>query len=276
MKNFLVKMVKGALIGSGFIVPGISGGALAMVFGVYERLIRFLGNPKENFKENIRYFIPLALGGILGLVFFAGIVSYILTSLGDIVKWFFVGAIAGTLPSLWKEAGKKGRGRTDYILLALGLVLGLIILGQGAGVVQGGFQPSFLTWFICGVLIALGILIPGLSSSNFIVYMGLYKQMSDGFAAFDLGVIIPIGLGGLTAVVLLVKLINKIYENYYSLFFHLIIGIVLASTLMIVQLETLTAGLNTVLVSLALFLLGLGLSQWMVRLEDSQGGEKNV
>lgn len=273
MKDILIKILKGSLIGSGFIVPGVSGGALAMVFGVYERMIRFLGNIRVNFKENVRYFFPIAIGGILGVTVFARLVSFVMDKIGLIINWFFVGAIVGTLPSLWKEAGKKGRDRKHYILVVITFILSLILLNYGSVIFDGQVDPSFAAWFVCGILIALGVLIPGLSSSNFIVYMGLYKDMSDGFASLNMSVIIPIGLGGLLTVVLLIQVINKIYERYYSEFFHFIIGVVLASTVMIIPIKYPDYGLKTILMSLVLLALGIGLSAWMTRLEDSAGGD---
>lgn len=63
-KDWLLRFVKGMFIGSGFILPGVSGGALAAVFGMYERLISFLAHLTRNFKENVLFFLPVGLGGI--------------------------------------------------------------------------------------------------------------------------------------------------------------------------------------------------------------------
>lgn len=272
MKSFLIRILKGALIGSGFIVPGVSGGTLSVVFGVYERLISFLANIKENFKENIKYFIPIALGGLIGVVIFSRAVSFLLGEYYDIILWFFVGCIVGTLPSLWKESGKKGRDKKHIIILVLSLAFGLILLNYGSSLIGDKVDPSFPAWIICGMLIALGTLIPGLSPSNFIVYMGLYKDMADGFKSLDFSVIIPIALGGLLTLVLFIKIIENVYNKHYTSFFHFILGVVIASTIVIVPKDYSAFTGKDYGFSALLFLLGIALSMWMARLED---GEKN-
>ena len=78
MIDWLLRFVKGIFIGSGFILPGVSGGALAAVFGVYERIITFLAHMTQDFKKNVRYLIPLGLGGIAGVFIFSFVVSFAL------------------------------------------------------------------------------------------------------------------------------------------------------------------------------------------------------
>src|SRR5699024_4068310 len=209
-QSWLLRFVKGMFVGSGFIVPGVSGGALAAIFGIYERIINFLANITKNFKENVRFFLPVGIGSLVGIA---------------ILSWFFIGAIVGTAPALWAEAGKEGRDRKDYIIMIIAFVFGIILLGFGNQLFNGAVQPSFIAWMVCGALIALGILIPGMSPSNFILYMGLYQAMADGFKTFDLLIIIPIGIGGLITILLLAKVIEKIFSTNYSEFFHFIVVI---------------------------------------------------
>lgn len=266
-QNWLLRFVKGMFIGSGFIIPGVSGGALAAIFGMYERIIAFLSNIRKDFADNIRFFIPVGLGALAGIVLLAFGVSFVLEHYATIVRWFFVGCIVGTAPALWSEAGKHGRNTRDYIVLIISLIFGFILLAFGQQLFQGQVSANFISWFISGALIALGILIPGLSPSNFIMYMGLYQQMSDGFKTLDLSVLIPIGLGGLTTVILLSKLIAYIFEHYYSTFFHFIVGIVIASTLIIIPTEY--DGTFVQYASCALALIGGALlGWWMANLED--------
>lgn len=267
-KNWILRFVKGMFIGSGFILPGVSGGALAAIFGIYERIIRFLANITKNFKENMLFFIPVGLGGLTGIVILSFGVSFLLGNFETIILWFFVGCIVGTAPALWKEAGKKGRSHVDSIILGVSFLLGLALLFVGKQSFSGAIAPSFMAWFTSGALIALGVLIPGLSPSNFIVYMGLYTAMADGFKSLDLTVIIPIGIGGLVTVVLLSKVIEKIFEQFYSYFFHFIVGIVLASTIMIIPLNYVGFSVLDYLLCAVMLVLGTALGMWMTQLEE--------
>lgn len=267
-QGWLLRFFKGMFIGSGFIVPGVSGGALAAIFGIYERMILFLSNIKKDFKENLLFFLPVGFGALFGIVLLSFGVSYVLENYDTIVRWFFVGCIVGTAPSLWKEAGKNGRTRLDLIIMIVAMVAGFILLAFGQILFNGKVEGNFFTWFISGGLIALGMLVPGLSPSNFIMYMGLYQDMSDGFKSFDLGVMIPIGIGGLTTVLLLSKFFAYIFQHYYAHFFHFIVGIVIASTLIIIPTHYAGFGWMQYAWCIVTLLLGIFLGGWMSQLEE--------
>lgn len=267
-QSWWIRFIKGMFIGSGFIIPGVSGGALAAIFGLYERIIRFLANLRDHFLENVRFFIPVGLGALLGIAILSWGVSYLLGNYETIILWFFVGAILGTAPALWQEASKEGRSNLDIAILAVSFVGGLLLLQAGQQI-AGNLQPSFFAWMLCGGLIALGILIPGLSPSNFIVYLGLYQAMADGFKRLDLEVIIPIGIGGLVTIILLAKAINYIFDCYYSQFFHFIFGIVMASTVMIIPEQSAYLGFGFIEYAMCVVMLltGSGVGRWMANLE---------
>lgn len=269
-QGWWLRFVKGMFVGSGFIIPGVSGGALAAIFGIYERIINFLANLTKDFKENVKFFIPVGVGALFGIAILSWGISYLLGSFEVIITWFFIGAIVGTAPALWNEAGKEGRNNRDYIILVAAFIFGIVLLGFGNQLFDGSVQPSFIAWMVCGALIALGILVPGMSPSNFILYMGLYQAMADGFKTLNLGIIIPIGIGGLLTVLLLAKVIEKIFSTNYSEFFHFIVGIVLASTMMIIPVGSAYNGFTFLnyFMCFVLFSLGAFLGWWMSQLEN--------
>lgn len=268
IKDWWLRLVKGLFLGSGFIIPGISGGALAAIFGIYQRIIVFLANITENFKENVRFFLPVGIGAVISIVILSWGVSYLLGNFATVILWFFVGCIVGTVPSLWREAGKEGRDKKDYIITLLSMLFGLAVLKYGNTLFDGSVTPSFGIWIVCGVLISLGMLIPGLSPSNFIVYMGLYKTMADGFKTIDMSVIIPIVIGALLTIASLSKVINHIFETHYASFFHFIFGVVIASTIMIVPTDYTGFTLFQYGMCVLLLVLGTLLGWWMAQLEE--------
>lgn len=265
--DWFLRFIKGMFIGSGFILPGVSGGALAAVFGIYERIISFLAHITKNFKENVLFFIPVGLGGLAGVFVLSFAVSFLLGEFETIILWFFVGCIIGTVPALWKEAGKHGRSTKDIIILVVSFVVGFLFLWQGAGLF-GEVDQNFFTWMIAGGLIGLGLIVPGLSPSNFLVYMGMYKAMADGFKTFDLSVLIPIAIGGLATVLSLSKLMDWIFSRYFAPMFHFILGIVFASTIMIIPTDYSGIGFLGFVGCAALCFLGAALGWWMSRLEE--------
>lgn len=277
MISWIARVLKGMIIALGFILPGVSGGVLAAILGIYERMIRFLAHIKENFVENVLYFTPVAIGMILGIAAFSYPVNLLLDNYKVIVLWGFAGAIIGTIPSLIKESVKESdRDRADTITFWLSFILSGVFLYSLNGMV-GTLPANFLSFVLAGALIALGILIPGLSPSNLLLILGLYTPMLTGFKRLDLfGTFLPIGIGGALALILFSKAMDYILKHYHSRVYHFIIGIVLSSTLLIVlpqsgNSESISyAGVSIFTLVLAAFFFGLGiwLGIWMSQLEE--------
>ncbi|MFR6558949.1 MAG: undecaprenyl phosphate translocase family protein, partial [Weissella confusa] len=129
-------------------------------------------------------------------------------------------------------------------------------------------EPSFGAWILAGALIGLGLIVPGLSPSNFLIYLGLYKGMSDGIKHGDLSVLVPIVIGLFAIIALLSKFMAYIFKVAYAKLFHGIFGIVLASTIMIVPNDFNDFTIIHVVISALLLALGTWLGWWMSRLED--------
>ena len=277
MISWIARMLKGMIIALGFILPGVSGGVLAAILGIYERMIRFLAHIKESFIENVLYFTPVAIGMVLGIAAFSYPVNLLLDNYKVIVLWGFAGAIIGTIPSLIKESVKESdRDRADTVTFWLSFILSGVFLYSLNGMV-GTLPANFLSFVLAGALIALGILIPGLSPSNLLLILGLYTPMLTGFKRLDLfGTFLPIGIGGALALILFSKAMDYILKHYHSRVYHFIIGIVLSSTLLIVlpqsgNSESISyAGVSIFTLVLAAFFFGLGiwLGIWMSQLEE--------
>ena len=277
MISWIARVLKGMIIALGFILPGVSGGVLAAILGIYERMIRFLAHIKENFVENVLYFTPVAIGMVLGIAAFSYPVNLLLDNYKVIVLWGFAGAVIGTIPSLIKESVKESdRDRADTVTFWLSFILSGVFLYSLNGMV-GTLPANFLSFVLAGALIALGILIPGLSPSNLLLILGLYTPMLTGFKRLDLfGTFLPIGIGGALALILFSKAMDYILKHYHSRVYHFIIGIVLSSTLLIVlpqsgNSESISyAGVSIFTLVLAAFFFGLGiwLGIWMSQLEE--------
>ena len=267
--DWLLRFVKGMFIGSGFILPGVSGGALAAIFGLYERMISFLANVTKDFKKNILFFLPVGIGALAGIVILSFGVSYLLGNFETIILWFFIGCIVGTIPALCLKVRQARRSTRDILILIASFAGGCLLLYLGENAIGGSVEANFFTWMIAGGLISLGIIVPGLSPSNFIVYMGMYKQMSDGFKTLDMSVILPIALGGLVTLALFSKLVHYIFRKAYPQLFHFIFGIVLASTVMIIPTNYTGFDIVQYLACVAMLGFGTWLGAFMAKLEDT-------
>lgn len=277
MLSWLTRIIKGIVIALGFILPGISGGVLAAILGIYERMIVFLAHPFKDFKENVLYFIPVAIGMLLGIGLFSYPIEYLLENYQVFVLWSFAGAIIGTIPSLLKESTRESdRDKIDLAWFWTTFIISGIGL-YALNFVVGILTPSFFNFILAGSLLALGILVPGLSPSNLLLILGLYAPMLTGFKTFDLfGTFLPIGIGAGATLIIFSKLMDYALNNYHSRVYHFIIGIVLSSTILILipnagnteSIQYIGLSLvNYVLISF-FFALGIWMGIWMSKLED--------
>ena len=277
MLSWLTRIIKGIVIALGFILPGISGGVLAAILGIYERMIGFLAHPFKDFKENVLYFIPVAIGMLLGIGLFSYPIEYLLENYQVFVLWSFAGAIIATIPSLLKESTRESdRDKIDLAWFWTTFIISGIGL-YALNFVVGILAPSFFNFILAGSLLALGVLVPGLSPSNLLLILGLYAPMLTGFKTFDLfGTFLPIGIGAGATLIIFSKLMDYALNNYHSRVYHFIIGIVLSSTILILipnagnteSIQYIGLSLvNYVLISF-FFALGIWMGIWMSKLED--------
>jgi len=124
---------------------------------------------------------------------------------------------------------------------------------------------SFGSWLLSGALIGLGVVVPGMSPSNFLIYLGLYQPMAAGIKTLDLGVIIPLFLGLVACVLIFARLVSWLFDKSYALMYHLILGIVIGSTLAIIP-----AGVSgwTIALCAGLFLVGAACSYALAKVDE--------
>lgn len=283
-QKWFIRFLKGVAVGIGAILPGLSGGVLAVIFNIYDPLLKFLGNMKQHFKKNVLYFIPVGIGGVLGVVLFSLFVEQAFGKYSAQFTCLFIGFVAGTFPSLFRTAGKEGRNSMDWVTLgasALGIFL-VMLMGSAS---LTAIQPSFLAWVFSGVLIGLGVIVPGMSPSNFLIYFGLYDKMATGISSLDFGVIIPLTIGTVACVIMFAKLANMLFSKYYSKMYHFILGMVVGSSLAIFPttvfpsltreglVESGLAFTTAIIFSIAMFILGTIFSFWFSRIEDKYSVE---
>ena len=226
-------IIQGALIGLGAVLPGISGGVLAVVFGIYKPVMEFLSNPISRFKTHVPKLIPYGIGLVVGFLGIANLLSFFLEKYPDPSVCLFIGLIVGMLPSLFREAGEQGRSRGSWISLLVCMVFIFVLLGA-LKVASVQITPNFAWYLFCGFCLALSVIAPGLSFSTLLMPLGLYTPFVDGIGHLDFGVLIPAGIGALVTVICLAKAINALFDHFYSIAFHGIIGIVIAATVMII------------------------------------------
>lgn len=268
--SWVISFVKGIFIGSGAILPGVSGGALAAVFGIYEDLIQFISNIKHNFISNLLFFLPVGLGSLFGIIILARPIEALLVSHPVYILLFFMGCIFGTVPLLYKTAGIHGRTNKHILLTIATAILSFILLVSANILLDIQVAQTTLTWIFVGGIFALGFIVPGLSPSNFLIYMNLYEPLTGAIGDLNFSILIPVSFGAILCVILFSKLINHLMNLYYTTIFHFILGIVIASTVIIFPSLEQFSALSFIEIAFAFLLFGLGLclGLWMGKLES--------
>lgn len=254
--GFLARVLQGALIGLGAVLPGISGGVLCVIFGIYKTIMEFLAEPFRNFKTHVPKLIPIGIGGVIGFLGIANVLSILLEAYPGPSVCLFIGLIAGMLPSLFREAGEQGRNRNSYIsmIIALLVVFALLI---SLKVFSVEITPNFVWYLFCGFCLALSVIAPGMSFSTLLMPLGLYEPFVGGIGSLDLAVLIPGGIGALATVILLSKAVNALFDHYYSVSFHAIVGVVIAATVMIVPVDTFMLSAGACIVNIVCLAVGV-------------------
>ncbi len=235
--NLIKNLICGIAIGAGAILPGISAGVLCVIFGVYKPLMEALSHPIQGLRKNWKMFLPIGIGWVLGFVLFANLIEWIFNMSQLYATWLFVGLILGTVPALYKEAGKKGRSKASYVAMILTGAVLIAVLVLVKYVVQIAVTPN-TGWFVfAGGLWGLSLVVPGLSSSPMLLALELYEPLNHGLANLDFKVLIPWVIGMGATVLLLARAVNYFFNKKESIAYHAVVGIVAASTLMIIPLE---------------------------------------
>ena len=183
--GFLIKLLQGVLIGLGAVLPGISGGVLCVVFGVYAPIMALLSNPFRAFKRYAPTLLPVVIGMGIGFLGVSKVLGILLETYPDASVCLFVGLIVGMLPSLFREARSKGPvSGKDYVGMAIAFaaLFALLLILNDLSV---EITPNFGWYLFCGFCLAMSVIAPGMSFSTLLMPLGLYTPFVKGIGDFD-------------------------------------------------------------------------------------------
>ncbi|MBT9172416.1 MAG: hypothetical protein DDT21_00797 [Syntrophomonadaceae bacterium] len=243
MKNFFFGFMRGLAIGIGAITPGVSGGALAAVLGIYESLTDAIAHITEDFPKKLQFLLPLGIGGVVGVLAFSRIIEYLFENYNTEVRFLFIGLMSGALPSVFKQANKKGFRVVNLIpfIIAAGTAVLLTVPANAQLEMIPSGEPTLFQLALYGAIIGVGTIIPGISASVVLIYLGGYQVLLAGLTGMDPSILIPAGAGYAAAAVLFAKLISHLFRRAYGLTYYAVLGFVLGSILLIFPGEALSA-----------------------------------
>lgn len=241
---FLILLLKGFIIGIAFIIPGVSGGTLAIYLGVYQGILDSIDNLFKQFKKLVLYLLPILIGVALSVVLLAKLVSILLDWNSFIVLFFFIGLILGGIKFVYKRAEitKLDPSLIISFLVSFGLLILIIILDKTSS--NPGidyFSFSFWTYlliFALGAIASITMIVPGISGSAVLLVLGFYTAIVSnvvgnifdfGSIGYNLQVVIPFGLGAIVGILVFSKVINFSLKKYPKQTYFAILGFILAS-----------------------------------------------
>lgn len=254
--SILFKILQGALIGLGAVLPGISGGVLCVIFGIYKPVMELLSHPFKNLKTHVPRLLPVILGVGVGFLGIAKLLAFFLEKYEAASVCLFVGLIGGMLPSLWREAGEQGRNKFSYSSLVVAMIF-IFALLISLRIMSVEIIPSFAWYVFCGFCLALSVIAPGMSFSTLLMPLGLYTPFVAGIGDLNFSILIPAGIGGLVTVICLAKGVNALFEHHYSVAFHAIVGIVIAATIMIIPFASFALSVGQCVLNIACIVIGI-------------------
>lgn len=250
MKNWLKTLLAGMAIGFGSAVPGVSGGTIAVIFGVYKKIISAVNGIIKHFKESIRVLIPILLGVVLALIPTVILMDKALNNMLFAVVCIFAGFIIGSIPGIKDEVKDVKPVGKHYIAL---IVAALVAVGLGIGSVLAKADTSYYfattpVWFYfvlipVGFVASIALVVPGLSGGMLLLLMGFYAPLINKAVGVgnecihgnwsNFGNLVAIlacfAIGVILGFYLISKLMNFLLNKYHDVTFFGIIGFVLGS-----------------------------------------------
>lgn len=279
IRGSLVLFLKGMIIGIANAIPGVSGGTLAFILGIYEdmtfaisKLPNSILKPKELIKH-LKILVPVGLGVALSIVLFLNLITYLFLHFSVPTKIFFVGLILGSLPLIASSIVKFS------IKSFIAFFFGAFVMGvfayfdfntlESVGVTyQGDFTIFYgIKLFICGVLAAAAMVIPGISGSLLILILGEYENSAYFVKTFDLLPTAFLGAGVLIGILVMSKIITYLISRYRDTLFSFVLGIIVVSLLSLWPNVRGEGGIMTLMLSVLTLCVGFCLSIFMERLE---------
>ncbi len=248
MLLFFELVIKGFLIGFAFVVPGMSGGTLAVYLGLYDKLIHAIGNIFKEFKKSITFLLPVVIGIAISVVALSYLFGLLLNWNSFIVLFFFIGLMLGGLRSIYKTA-KTDKLKIPAILsflIAFAVVIFLVVfkaLGNtgSVGYIDINFK-NLIIIFLVGMAASMTMIVPGISGSALLLVLGYYTVVVTNVVGnildfsnllYNLEVLIPFALGAALGVILFSRVIEYCLKKYKSITYYAILGFILASCLAI-------------------------------------------
>lgn len=284
--NLVKDILKGAIIGIANIIPGVSGGTMAVSMGIYDHLISAITGITKNFKKSMRVLIPIILGAAIGIIALSYIITPALERYPLQTSSLFIGLILGGLPILIKhvKGAKIGIGHIVVFILLFVLAIGMAFFNETESNVTDitiNFGTT-IQLFLVGIAASATMIIPGVSGSMVMMILGFYniiitniRMFIDALISFDipalihgLSVFVPFGIGILAGIGIVARIIEILLKKQPIVTYYGILGLVIASPIAILYNVGFSAlSFVSIIASIIMFTIGFVIAFVLVKEE---------
>ncbi len=266
MKEFFLLILFGGIIGVANIIPGVSGGTMAVVLGIYDKLIGAMSRFFSDVKGNVRFLAGIGIGALFGIALLSKLIKFCITNYTMPTNFFFTGLILGSIPMLYGKARSMGRaGVKHYVVFALFIgLMAVLAFCTGEGGVQTNMELTTATCLFLGVtsfIAAVGMLLPGVSGSMLLLLFGAYYTVTTAIDARDIFTLMPVAVGAGLGLLAGSKIIDFCLTRLPVVTYYAILGMVIGSLFAVVKNAFATApSVSSIVVSVVVFVIGVVIS----------------
>ena len=236
--DYIKLFFKGVFMGIADAIPGVSGGTIALLLGIYEELIstisglnfslitKLKNNGFKSFWESLNgnFLITLVLGIVISLILFVKISANLLSSHPLYVWSFFLGLILATVYVIYKLI--ESWNLVNIISTLLMIVFSIILTSDSLNISD---DTNLFYILICGIIASSAMILPGISGSLILVILGVYKILVEALDNLDIKIITSFIVGAVIGVISFSKILKWLFKNYKSLAYSIMLGLVIGS-----------------------------------------------
>lgn len=240
VKIGLINFIKGFILGIANVIPGVSGGTMAVSMGLYELILSSIGNFFKDIKGNFIKLLPIILGILVAIVSTSKLVTYALTNYKAQTLCLFIGLIFGGVSLIMKKIKGKG-SKTNYLIFFVIFFFVISLNFLKTGLIEISFANmgiiDYLLLLLIGFIASSAMVIPGISGSFILMVLGYYDKIIYTVSTItdfsklgsNLLILVPFGIGVIIGIVFMAKLITNLIKKYETKTYFAIMGFVLSS-----------------------------------------------
>ncbi len=233
-EHIFIRFIKGFIIGASMLVPGASGGTMAIILGIYDDLIHAVNSLRSNFKGNGLFLLQYGIAGVIGILLLSGPMLNAVTAWQKPMMFLFLGAILGSFPPLYKKATADKVKHVNKVAVVVGAAIAYLITLFPEGMLD--FEPGFhlmscFMLLLAGVVIAVALILPGISASYVLLMLGMYDLTLKAIRYLDMAYLVPLVVGTLAGTFLTAGIIEREMKRHPQFTYMLIIGFMIGSLL---------------------------------------------